>query len=147
MAKYPASVNKSIDGVVRKSVPKDPKKRLNRGNIFLTALLLILIIIGLLMLVRSHHTQTTKQADTNDVSGVKTAVERHFILPTNEEPALATVTDVTKLNSSLRSKAQNGDRILIYQNNQIAIIYRPTVDRIAGIVPVSIDTPPSATKK
>jgi DMSO/TMAO reductase YedYZ molybdopterin-dependent catalytic subunit len=60
-------------------------------------------------------------------------------------PALATVTDTSKLTSPFFKKSQNGDKKLIYQTNQVAIIYRPKIDRIIVVGPVSIDTSPSAT--
>lgn len=78
------------------------------------------------------------------VEYVKSLVANHYLLPRDEQPALATVTDRTKLSSNFFKQADNGDKILIYQKNHIAIIYRPSIDRLVAVGPVSIDTPPSS---
>ena len=88
--------------------------------------------------------QITNKPNLNNVHVIVADVNRHYLLPTNETPALATITDKSKLTSKLFTNAQNGDKVLIYQTNQVAIIYRPSIDRIVAVGPVSIDTPPSA---
>jgi hypothetical protein len=87
--------------------------------------------------------QSNGEAELNIVI---TEVSKHYLLPTNETPALATVTDHTKLTTAFLKAAQNGDKVLIYQKNQIAIIYRPTIDRIITVAPVSINAPTSLTQ-
>lgn len=78
----------------------------------------------------------------SELAKLKEAIGRHYILPSNEEPALLTVIDRDKLSSSyLRQYAENGDKLLIYQQHQRVIIYRPSADRIVDIGPVMIDTP------
>jgi hypothetical protein len=78
---------------------------------------------------------------------VKARVARHYLLPTDEEPALATITDKSKLSSPAFKQAEDGDRLLIYQKNRMAIVYRPSIDRVVAIVPVSIDEPTNITKQ
>lgn len=92
------------------------------------------------------HFSQAKQ-NLGDVNVVVNLVDRHYVLPSNEKPALATVTDKSKLQSSLSGKVQNGDKILIYQKNQKAIIYRPSIDKIVDVEPVSIDAPPAQAGK
>lgn len=75
------------------------------------------------------------------LTSVKMLVGRHYLLPTDEQPALATITDPAKLTTPFLKQGRAGDRILIYQQHQIAIIYRPSVDRIVAVGPVSIDKP------
>ncbi|MDQ5932679.1 MAG: hypothetical protein QG649_764 [Patescibacteria group bacterium] len=79
--------------------------------------------------------------DLNDVTVVQGKIERHVILPANEVPALVTVTDPEKIDTPFLKQAQKGDKVLIYQNNRKAIIYRPNVDRLIDIGPVVIDSP------
>lgn len=77
------------------------------------------------------------------LKAVESKVSRHYLLPTSEIPALATVTNKNKLSTPFLKNSQDGDEILIYQNNHIAIIYRPRIDRIVAVGPVSIDNPPA----
>jgi len=61
------------------------------------------------------------------------------ILPADEEPVLATVTDKEKLKDQpLFAKAENGDKILIYAKAQKAYIYNPTKNVIVDVVPVNV---------
>jgi hypothetical protein len=78
---------------------------------------------------------------------VKARVARHYLLPKDEEPALATITDKSKLSSPAFKQTEDGDRLLIYQKNRMAIVYRPSIDRVVAIVPVSIDEPTNITKQ
>ncbi len=106
-------------------------------------LLTLILIVGVASAVTQHY---KKAANLNDVHVVIGHVSRHYLLPTNETPALATITDKNKLTSSFFKQANNGDKVLIYQTNKVAIIYRPNIDRIIAVGPVLIDTPPSATQ-
>ena len=89
-------------------------------------------------LIWSHWFQ---KPDLNNVVVVKRLVARHYVLPADEEPALATVTDTTKLQTPFLKQSQNGDKLLVYQKAARAIIYRPSIDRIIDIGPVSLEAP------
>ncbi|MEO5948918.1 MAG: hypothetical protein ABIP74_00790 [Candidatus Saccharimonas sp.] len=84
--------------------------------------------------------------DNASVERVVKSVQRHVVLPSDEVPALLTVTDSSKLTTQFLKQSQNGDRILVYKNHQKAIIYRPSVDRIIDIGPVVIDTPQQTSR-
>lgn len=89
---------------------------------------------------RKNDQQTqTKQGSLSDVSYVVSRVSRHMILPSDETPALLTVTDTTKLTSTFLRQAKNGDKVLVYQANKKAVIYRPSADKIVDVGPVVID--------
>lgn len=96
-------------------------------------------------------THRTKSVDTNvnlnDVNVVKARVGRLYLLPADEQPALATVTNEAKLSSSFSGRVKDGDKILIYQTNRKAIAYRPSIDKIVDVEPVSIDAPPAQASK
>lgn len=125
----------SVKKTKKLNVPLSPYRL-----VILLVLILVLAGVGLLI-ARERRTP-----DLNNVNVVMSDVSRHYSLPTNEMPALATVTDSRKVQSSFSGKVQNGDKILIYQNNKKAIVYRPSIDRIVDVEPVLIDTPPSAVK-
>lgn len=108
--------------------------RLSVGTI--TAALLLVLIAGGILVYRNNH--STPQT----VETVKQEIARHYVLPTDEQPALATITDKKKLSSQFFKRAENGDKVLIYQKNQIAIVYRPSIDRVVSVGPVAIDQAP-----
>lgn len=117
--------------------------RIKFSKRLLAVTLLFLIIIGGSLLL---HYKFTKH-DLNDVHFITERVSRHYLLPSNETPALATITDSKKVQSSFAGKVKNNDKILIYQTNKIAIVYRPELDRIVDVEPVSIDSPPSTSSQ
>lgn len=52
-------------------------------------------------------------------------------LPNNEQPVVATVTDVTKLpKEAFFKNAQDGDKILLYKKDKEAILYRPATGKV-----------------
>jgi len=82
-----------------------------------------------------------KSTSDNQLEGVVSQVGKLMVLP-NETPQLATVSDVTKLaNQPFFAHAQDGDKVLIYQNAKKAILYRPSVNKIIEVAPVNIPSP------
>lgn len=66
-------------------------------------------------------------------------VGTHIQLPKNETPTIATITDVDKLKGQpFFARAQNGDKILMYEKTQRTIIYRPLTDKIIETASISI---------
>lgn len=73
-----------------------------------------------------------------EVRGVMEKVGKLIQLPSGEEPTLATVSDKSKLaGQSFFVNAQNGDKVLIYQNAKKAILYRPSAHKIIEVAPVN----------
>lgn len=66
---------------------------------------------------------------------------RHMILPTDEEPVIATVTDAAALakEQPFYQNTKNGDKVIVYTKAKKAIIYSPTDDKIVNVGPVYID--------
>src|SRR3989339_1791620 len=66
-------------------------------------------------------------------------VSKLVVLPADEEPVVATVTDKEKLKDQpVFARAENGDKILIYSKAQKAYIYRPSTNLLVDVVPVNI---------
>lgn len=103
-----------------------------RYTIIGLVILFIFIIAGL--------TSLHKDTKLGDLKSIEDKVGQLMLLPSNEEPTLATVTDRSKLKDGfLMNHAKDGDRLLIYSKNQIVIIYRPSINKIAGVGSVSVD--------
>lgn len=65
-------------------------------------------------------------------------LNRHIILPADENPAIATVTDAETLatDNPFYAKARNGDKVVAYSNASLIILYSPIEDRIINIGPL-----------
>ena len=75
-----------------------------------------------------------------DIASVKAAVSKLMILPNNEEPTLASVQDKSKLTDEfLRSKTENGDKVLVYTDSHLVIVYRPSIQKIAAVGVANVD--------
>ncbi len=66
-------------------------------------------------------------------------VGKLMVLPTDEQPTLATVTDASKLKDQPFFKnAKNGDKVLIYVKAKKAILYDPAKNVIVDVAPVNL---------
>lgn len=72
------------------------------------------------------------------------AVGKLMELPQGEQPAIATVSDITKLQDQpFFANAQNGDKVLIYALAKKAILYRPGINKIINVAPVDLNSNPN----
>lgn len=66
-------------------------------------------------------------------------VGKIYLLP-DEVPTLATVSDKNQLSDQVFfQKAENGDKVLIYQTAGLAILYRPSISKIINVGPVTLN--------
>ncbi len=67
-------------------------------------------------------------------------VSKLMELPKDETPSIATVIDEEKLKDQLFfSKAENGDKVLVYIKAKKAILYRPSIHKIIEVAPLKIE--------
>lgn len=78
-----------------------------------------------------------REMNLEDVDVVTNRVSKHYLLP-DETPALATVEDQNKLSSEFLRSAEDGDKLLVFKNAKKVILYRPSIDKIIEVGPVSI---------
>lgn len=75
-----------------------------------------------------------------EADSIVAQVGKLISLPTDEKPTVATVTDASKVKDQpFFAKAQNGDKVLIYQKAQKAILYRPSSNMIVEVGAVNIN--------
>jgi len=70
-------------------------------------------------------------------------VSRLIVLPQDEEPTIATVSDPEKLKDQpFFANAKAGDKVLIYSKAKKAILYDPQNDKIVEVAPLNININP-----
>ncbi len=118
--------------------PIKSKNKLNISNIKIIMILIgaiVLIVISFIFLRPTH-----KQIGQQDLNTAKQKVGQLMILPNDEDPTLAAVTDKNAVKDPfIAKKADNGDQILIYAKNKIVIIYRPKANKIVAVGNVFAD--------
>lgn len=110
-------------------------------------ILTIIILLGVSVYFYTQYQQTQSllkdptQAQKSELNSLIQKVGRHYALPDDDQVTLATVSDITKLaGQSFFAKAQNGDKVLIYPKSGLAILYRPSMDKIVNVGPVNTQT-------
>lgn len=77
-----------------------------------------------------------------EVDALIAQVARLIVLPEGEQPTIATVSDPERLRDQpFFTKAQIGDKVLIYTNARKAILYSPKTDKIVEVAPINIGNP------
>ncbi len=100
---------------------------------------LTIALVGM-ALVGGIYWWKTSTASQSELQIVEAKVERLYLLPKDETPALVSVVDASKLTSSyLKQYAKTGDKLLLYQNTSKVIIYRPSIDKIVDIGILELD--------
>lgn len=76
------------------------------------------------------------QAETKFITG---KISAFVDVPIDEQPSIATITDIEKLkDQSFFKKAKNGDKLIIYNKAQKAILYRPSENKIVDFTLVDM---------
>lgn len=111
----------------------------------LIALFCAVVVIGALGYgyVTTRH-QLTKLSNPEaaaeaEAKNLATEVGKYLALPTDETPTIATVSDASLLKEqAFFSRAENGDRVLVYSNAKRAVLYRPSTKKVIEYAPVSL---------
>ena len=75
-----------------------------------------------------------------EVDALVAEVGKLIVLPSDERPTVATITDVEKVKDQAFFKnAQNGDKVLIYTNARKAILYRESEKKVIEVGAVNIN--------
>lgn len=127
-----------ITHVAKNTEVKEPAnlRRSNHRRRYIIVLTVICILATVAVGTIVWH--SSRPDYTDDIARLKTAIGRHYVLPNNEEPVLLTVTDKKQITTDFLKIAEDGDRVLIYQNSKRVIIYRPSIDKIVDVGPVVV---------
>lgn len=129
---------------------KKPKYIWKTVTIIIILIIAVAGIVGTVLFydkyqqIKKDPTTITKQ---ETVSLVK-EINKLMVLPTGEDPTVATVTDKTKLTDQTFFKdTQNGDKLLAYTVAKKAILYRPSTQKIINIAPFNISSDINTTSE
>ncbi len=112
------------------------------------ATLLVLVIIAISGMVGTRYFYGKYQAlkanpnleAQREADKIISRVSVLMVLPTDETPTVATISDKDKLKDQLFFKeAENGDVLLAYTKSMLAILYRPSANRIINVAPITIN--------
>ncbi len=117
---------------------------IRKKKLFYILLILILTVVPTIYFYSQNKNTEKKlnnlQQKSDDLNTVLGQVGKLVLLPTGEQPILATVSDLSKIQGQpFFTHAQNGDKVLIYKKTRKAILYRPSINKIIEIAPVNID--------
>jgi LytR cell envelope-related transcriptional attenuator len=88
---------------------------------------------------QSSEFQLKQSSQANEQKQLIEEVGKLIILPKDEQPNIATVSDIGKLkNQPFFANARDGDKVLIYTKAKEAILYDPFVNRIVQVGPISL---------
>jgi hypothetical protein len=116
------------------------------GKVFNAVLIAILVLVALLATyyyvsynqLKQKELTTTETGDEGAM--IRFRLKELAVIPGNETPTIATVTDAAKLKDNVFFRnAENGDKIAAFPLAKMAVLYRPSLDRIVWMGPL-IDT-------
>lgn len=80
-----------------------------------------------------------RAATQNEVTELVKKISQLIVLPSDEIPTIATVADPEALkDQAFFSKAEKGDKVLIYAQAKKAILYSVTTNKILDVAPLNI---------
>lgn len=115
----------------------------------LIVILLILLIATAAVAVYFYREASIVKTDQGEVAAdVKELigrVSRHIVLPEDEVPTLATVSDPDRLKDQpFFANAKKGNQVLLYTVAKKAYLYDPVLDRLLEVAPINISASPSS---
>lgn len=125
------------------------KKNLTKIVIRIIAVVAVVLAVYFYMQVRDLK-KNPNIAAQQEAASLVSKVGRLAILPTDETPTIATVSDPEALkDQTFFANAVKGDKVLIYAQAKKAVLYSVSMDKIIEIAPLNIGnqksvTPPAA---
>lgn len=103
--------------------------------------LLLFLLVGLIVVINDRNQLKGKVDQLNvptqaqdETQQLVNHLSQFMELPTDEEPTLATVSNVEELQSQVFFKnAQNNDKVLLYAKSGKAILYRPSTKKVIEV--------------
>ena len=128
------------------------RQRLSTKTVVTLVILLVLLIGGAvgyakytdqkekarLLQEENARLSNPQEAAKAEAARIKAEVGQAYQLP-DEEPTIATVVDANKLKEqAFFANAQNEDKVLIFTQAKLAILYRPSTKKIIQVAPINL---------
>lgn len=120
------------------STPERKKKSSKFASLFGILLLIVLAVFGSLYVIRIKPEllglAKSTDASRKEVEELIYKVGKIIELPEGETPTVATVNDLNQTqDKDFFRKAQEGDKVLVYQGAKRAYLYRPSTNKIIEV--------------
>lgn len=118
----------------------EPKK-------FFVAVLVMIAVLGMYGSYYFYEKYSAIKANPNleaqkEAEALVTALGKLMELPIGETPTIATISDKEKLKDQpFFRMAENGDKLFAYNTARLAILYRPSTNKIINVAPIVINQP------
>lgn len=121
----------------------DPVKTPSSNRNIVVVLVLLVIILagtsGYLWKKMQAATSSPEQIAQAEASALAKKVGMLMVLPTDETPTIATVSDPEALKTqAFFTNAKVGDKVLIYTNAKKAVLFDPVLNKILNVAPLNI---------
>ncbi|MEK7594957.1 MAG: hypothetical protein AAB436_04950 [Patescibacteria group bacterium] len=129
----------------------------NPRNLFKSKAFVVVIVVLIAALPAFYFYNKSRVAEQrlNDpntanqqvINAVVKKVSHLMLLPTDEQPTLATISDASKTKGQpFFTNAKNGDKLLVFTNARKAILYRPSTNLIIEVAPLNVSPSSSGTQ-
>lgn len=86
------------------------------------------------------------EASKEEIKSISQELGKLIELPRDDEPTVATILDKNKLkNEPFFTKAENGDKVILYTKSLKAILFRPSTGKVINFASLNISTPSAQT--
>ncbi len=83
-------------------------------------------------------TQDPVELNEKEIKDISAKISKLMVLPVDETPTLATVSDPEKLrDQAFFANAKTGFKVLVYSKSQKAILYDPYTNKIVEVAPIN----------
>jgi hypothetical protein len=147
--KFSSNMDFKDETVVENENQLKSKKQSNNKILWI---ILVVLLVALAVVSYNYFRLSRQTARLNTTEGQKEVVKKEvdelvkkvsklIVLPTNEVPTVATITDASGLSKTqpFYTGASNGDKVLIYFQAQKAYIYSPSKEMLVNVGPVYIE--------
>ena len=131
---------------VQRAQPPPRPSRMSRIFLAIVTMVALASLAGNAFLwMKLKALQDLSQGPEEQVKSLVAEVGKVMVLPTDEEPTTATVSDPEKLrDQAFFGNAQAGDKVLIYQKSRKAILWRPSTKKVIEVSGLNVTAPQSA---
>lgn len=115
-----------------------------KNNLVVVLVVLLVLMTGISAYLYNKSSKLSADPNIQAEEEVAKLVERVgklILLPENETPTMATVSDPELLKDQpFFSKARVGDKVLLYQKSKKAYLYDPKSNKLLEVAPINIGT-------